>query len=131
MATIEINAETRKDLRLPVQRRVIAILADQDLGKQRRGCQSACDRTFRRRRLAHRSTGPAAVLGTANPHDAELRGHPVQHLADALSDRMQGAAAACAGRRADVDPDFFTTWAPDAFLSVSVTFTPFVPEKVT
>src|SRR5262245_6614057 len=105
---IELNPVARKDLRLPVQRRVLAIFADQDLREQGRGCEAACDRTFRRRRLAHCSADAAAVFGAANADDTELRGHPVQHLADALSDLVQRAAAACAGLRADVDPDLFT-----------------------
>ena len=87
---------------------MIAILADQDLGKQRRGCQSACDRTFRRWRLTQGSASAAAVLRTPNTDDAELRGHPVQHLADALSDRVQGATTTCTGLRAHVDLDLFT-----------------------
>jgi len=104
---IEIDAETRKDLRLPVQRRVIAIFADQDLREQRRRRQAACDRTLGRRRLRHCSASAAAVFGAANAHDAELRRHPIQHLADALSDRMRHATTAGADLRVDLDPDFF------------------------
>src|SRR5262249_18795659 len=101
--TIEINAETRKDLRLSVQRRVIAIFADQDLCEQRWRRQAARDRPLRRWRLRHSSATATTVFGTANADDAELRRYPVQHLADALSDRMQRATATCAARGADVD----------------------------
>ena len=45
---IEINTETCKDLRLPIQRRVIAIFADQDLREQCRRRQAACDRAIGR-----------------------------------------------------------------------------------
>ena len=99
---------TRKDLRLPIERRVIAVFADQHLGKQRWRCQSACDRTFRRRRLMDRSAAAAAVLGAPNADHTELRGHPVQHLADILSDRVQRAATTCADLRADIDLELFT-----------------------
>jgi len=60
---IEINSETRKDLRLPVQRRVIAVFADQDLREERWRRQAACDRALRRRRLRYRSASAAAVFG--------------------------------------------------------------------
>src|SRR5215470_12757541 len=105
---IEINAETRKDLRLPVQRRVIAIFADQDLREQRRRRQAACNRALRSRRLRHRSASAAAIFGAANADDTKLRRHPIQHLADAFADRVQLTATASADRRADLDPDLFT-----------------------
>src|SRR5262249_7722683 len=106
--TIELNAVTCKDLRLPVQRRVSAIFVDQDLREQGRRRQSTCDRALRRQRLEHRSARAAAVFGAANADHTELRGHPVQHLADTLSDRVQHAAATCAGLSANVDLDLFT-----------------------
>ena len=74
---IELNTVTREDLRLPVQRRVVAIFADQDLGEQRWRRQPTCDRALRRRRLTHRSAGAAAVFGAADANDAELRRHPI------------------------------------------------------
>src|SRR5215471_19334220 len=98
----------RKDLRLPVQRRVITIFADQHLCEQRRGRQAAGDWALRRRRLTHRSACTTAIFGAANADDAELCRYPVQHLADALPDRMQGATAACTGRRSDVGPNLLT-----------------------
>src|SRR5204863_6228359 len=85
--TIELNAVTRKNLRLPVERRVVAIFADQDLREQRRSRQATGDGPLWRRRLTHRSAGATAVFGSANADDTQLRGHPIQHLADALSDR--------------------------------------------
>src|SRR6266540_4458110 len=104
---IELNAVAREDLRLSIQRRVIAIFADQDLREQRRRRQATCDRTLRRRRLVHGPTGPAAIFGAANPDDTEPRGHPVQHLADALADAMQCAATARTGVRRSVEHDVF------------------------
>src|SRR5215472_502671 len=105
---VELNAVTRKDLRLPVQRRVVTIFADQHLREQRRGRQAACDWALRRRCLTHRSACATAIFGAANADDAELCRYPVQHLADALPDRMQGATAACTGRRSDVGPNLLT-----------------------
>ena len=48
---IKIDAMPRKDLRLPIKRRVIAIFADQHLCEQCRRRQSAGDQPFGRRRL--------------------------------------------------------------------------------
>ncbi len=41
-----------------------------------------------------RAAGAAAILGTADAHDAQLRRNPVEHLARRLADRMEAAAAA-------------------------------------
>ena len=53
--TRKIDAMAGEDLRLPIERRVIAIFADQHLGEQRRRRQAAGDWPFRGRRLRHRA----------------------------------------------------------------------------
>lgn len=32
------------------------------------------------------------VFGTGDPHDVKTSGHPVQHLADALTDRVKSTS---------------------------------------
>jgi hypothetical protein len=52
--------------------------------------------------------GPASAtseFGAANAYDGELRRHPVQHLADAFTDRVERAAATRARRRRGVEHD--------------------------
>ena len=100
----EIDAMTGKDLRLPIERRMIAIFADQHLGEQRRRCQAAGDYPLRSRRLHHSLAGPAGVFGTSGADHAQLRRNPIQHLAHALSDHMQGPATAGASHVIDIEP---------------------------
>lgn len=63
--TWKIDSVAGEDLRLPIQGRVIAIFADQHLGKQRRRRQAAGDRPLWRRRLHHRFASPTGVFGTS------------------------------------------------------------------
>jgi len=93
-----------EDLRLPIERRVIAIFADQHLGKQRRRRQAAGNHPLRSRRLHHCLASSAGVFGTRGADYAQLRWNPVQHLAYALADDMQRTAAAGAGFIVDIEP---------------------------
>ena len=86
---------------------MIAIFADQHLGEQRRRRQAAGDRPLCSRRLRHRLAGPAGVFGTDGADDAQLSRNPIQHLAHALSDDMQRAAAAAADHALNVEADVF------------------------
>jgi hypothetical protein len=95
--TAKIDAVSSKNLRLPVERRVIAILADQHLSQQRRRRQPAGDRSFWSRSLGECSTGTASIFWTSDPHNAKPRRHPVEHLALALADAVHDATAAWAG----------------------------------
>lgn len=58
----DFNAMTGKDLRLPIERRVIAILADKDMCEKRRRCEAAGNRSFRRRGLRDFAS-PAGYFG--------------------------------------------------------------------
>ena len=100
----EIDAVTREDLRLSIERRVVAIFADQHLGKQRRRRQAAGDHPLRSWRLHHSLTSPTGIFGTSSADHAQLRWYPVQHLAHALADHMQRAAATGAGHVVDIEP---------------------------
>jgi hypothetical protein len=105
--TCKIDSVAGEDLRLPIQRRVVAIFADQHLSKQRRRRQTAGDRPFWRRRLRHRLANPAGVFGTNGADDAQLRRNPIQHLAHALAHDMQRAAAIGADHALNIDADLF------------------------
>ncbi len=101
----KIDAVPGKDLRLTIERRVIAVFGDQHLRKQRRRRHAAGDWTFRSRRLGDRPAGATSVFWTGDAQDAKLRGSPVQHLAHALADRMERTAAARARLAVDIEPD--------------------------
>ena len=101
--TTEIDAVSCEDLRLPIERGVIAIFADQDLRQKRRRCQPAGDRAFRCGSLGNGAATPARVFGSRRADHAKLRWYPVQHLADALADHMQRPTAAAAHVTFDVE----------------------------
>lgn len=102
---VECNAMPLKDLRLAVQRRVVAVLGDQHLGQQA-GCrQTLGHRTFGRRRLLDGATRPTAILGPANAQHAQRCWHPIEHLAHRLADGVQCPAAAGARYSVDVVQD--------------------------
>lgn len=85
--TIELNALAGVNLRLPVERQVIGIFGDQDLGDRGLGRQSALDQPGRGRRLYDPIfAGPAGVLGAPRHEDPELRRDQVQPLASILAD---------------------------------------------
>ena len=86
-----------EDLALPIERQVIAVFGDQDMGEEAGGGHAFGDRPLRGRRLVDGAAGPAAVARPADADDPKPRRHMVEHLADGLADRMQRAAAAGAG----------------------------------
>src|SRR5579859_2758245 len=104
----EIDAVAGEDLRLPIERGVIAVLADQHLGKQCRRCQAAGDHPLRSRSLHHCLAGPAGIFGASGADHAQLRRNPVQHLAHALSDHMQRTTTAGAGHLINIEPHVLT-----------------------
>ena len=103
--TRKIDAVPGKDLRLTIERRVVAILGDQHLREQRRRRHAAGNWTFRSRRLGDRPAGATGVLRTGDSQDAKLRRNPIQHLAHALADGMEPGPAASARQAVDIEPD--------------------------
>ena len=93
----------RKDLRLPIKRRVIAILADQHLCEKCRRRQAAGDQPFGRRRLHDLATGAAGVFPAGDTNNTKLGRNPIEHLADALPDRVERAAATTADLAINVE----------------------------
>ena len=87
---IEIDALAGVDLGLAIERQVVGIFGDQDLGDRRLGRQAALDQPRRRRRLHdHVLAGPAGVFGPAHDEHPELRRHDVEPLAHVLADPVQ------------------------------------------
>jgi hypothetical protein len=93
-------------LRLAVQRQVIGIFGDQNLGDGCLGRNAALDQASRSGGLDHDLfASPASILWAAHHQNAELGGHNVQLLADILADPMQIMAAARTGMVIDIDCD--------------------------
>ena len=91
---VDLNAMTREDLSLAIERRVVAIFAHQHMRQEAGTRHSLSDRSFGRRCLVDRTAATAAIFGTANAQHAKPCWDEVEHLADGLADRMEGAAAA-------------------------------------
>ena len=105
--TRQVDAMTGEDLRLPIERGVIAVFGDQHLGDKARGCQAICDQPLRRRRLHHVFAGAAGVLRTQDTQHPKLRRNPVEHLADALTYGVNRSSAAGTSIAPDIENDGF------------------------
>ena len=101
---IQLDALPGEDLALPVKRKVIAVLGNQNMGEEGRGRQALGDRPLRSRRLMDGPAGPAAVARPAYANDTQPCGHMIEHLADRLTNRMQLAPAAGTGLMLDIEP---------------------------
>ena len=91
---IDIDPVPGEDLALPVKRKVIAVLGDQDMSEKTGTGEALGDRTLRGGRLMNSPAGPAAIARPADADDSKPRGHMIEHLADSLADHMQFAATA-------------------------------------
>ena len=99
-----VDALAGEDLRLAIQRQVVAVFVDQHMRQQRLGRHAAVDRPLRRRRLNDRFlAGPAAIARPADHPDPQLGRDVVQHLGPVFADPMQCTAAARAGLVLDID----------------------------
>ena len=94
---IEIDPFASIDTGLAVQRRVIAILADENVREQPGAWPATLDRQRGHRSLHHALADPARKRGPDVPDDLEAAGDVVQHLADVLTDLAHRAAAGRAG----------------------------------
>src|SRR5258706_8701199 len=104
---IDIDPVPGEDLALPVKRKVIAVLGDQDMSEKTGTGEALGDRTLRGGRLMNSPAGPAAITGSADADDSKPRGHMIEHLADSLADHMQFAAAAGARFMLEIEPHVF------------------------
>jgi len=101
---IEHHAAAGIDLGLTIQRTVVGVFVDYDVGDRCFRRQPALDQTRRRRGLHHHLlAGPAAVLGPADHQGSEGRRDDVQSFGDVLADPVQRPGAAGAGLVLDVD----------------------------
>lgn len=101
---IENDAAAGVHLGLAIQRRVIAVLGDHDVGDGGFGQQPALDQARRRRGLHYYFlASAAAVLGSADHQGPEGRRDHVQPLGHVLADPVQRAGAAGTGLVLDVD----------------------------
>src|ERR1700682_2154499 len=91
---VDLDALPGEDLALPVKRKVIAVLGDQDMSEKTGTGEALGDRPLRGGRLMKRPAGPAAIARPADADCPKPRGHMIEHLADSLADHMQFAAAA-------------------------------------
>src|SRR6202049_3176006 len=101
---IDIDPVPDEDLALPVKRKVIAVLGDQDMSEKTGTGEGLGDRTLRGGRLMNSPAGPAAIARPADADDPKPRGHMIEHLADGLTDLMQFAAAAGARLMLEIEP---------------------------
>jgi hypothetical protein len=87
--TIEIDALPGPDLRLAIERQVIGIFGDQDVGNRRLGRQPALDEPGGRGSLHdHVLAGAAGILDPAHDDHAQLRRHDIEPLAYVLADTV-------------------------------------------
>ena len=95
---VEDDSVAREDLRLAVERHVLAELRDSHLRQQRLGRHAALDQMRGRRRLG--DARAALRTGVAGPHgldDAILRGRHVETAGAVLADPNHLAAATGTG----------------------------------
>src|ERR1700688_3380702 len=77
---VDLDAVPGEDLALPVKRKVIAVLGDQDMSEKTGTREALGDRTLRGGRLMNSPAGPAAIARPADTDDSEPRGHMIEHL---------------------------------------------------
>ncbi len=100
---VQFHAMPRKDLALSVQRKVVAVLGDQNVGQESGSGQAFGDRALRGRSLVDGPAGATAITRPTDTDDPQTRRHMVEHLRDGLADRMQRTAAARAGMVLDIE----------------------------
>ena len=93
-----------KDLRLAIERQMIAVLGHQHLSQQSLGRYAAGQRPLGCRRLHYGALATAApITRTADHLDLVQRGNDVEHLGDVLADHMHRTAAAWAALVLDIE----------------------------
>src|SRR6202051_501016 len=101
---VDLDAVPGEDLALPVKRKVIAVLGDQDMSEKTGTGEALGDRTLRGGRLMNSPAGPAAIARPADADDSKPRRHMIEHLADSLADHMPLPAAAGARLMLEIEP---------------------------
>jgi hypothetical protein len=91
--SVEVETFAVEDLAMAVERQVIGIFADQDMGQQTRPWATALDRARRQRRLNEAFAAGAGQPGSDDPVHDEAAGHVFQFFGDILADPAQAATA--------------------------------------
>ena len=102
---VQLDPEARVNLRLAVERKVVAVFRDQHMRQQALGGETALDQRRRSRRLDH-PAALAPVAGIARTHrldHQEPRRHNVEPFAAVLADLRHLAATAGADRALRLD----------------------------
>src|SRR5690606_6517053 len=89
----EVDALPRIDLRLAVQRQMVAVLRYEHMGQEAGTGKALRDRPARRWRLHDLRAAPARGLRPHMTDHPELTRHVLEHLRDVLAERLQRAAA--------------------------------------
>src|ERR1700682_4340197 len=105
---IDFDPMPGEDLALPIKRKVIAVLGDQDMSEKTGTGEAFGDRTLRGGPWMNSPAAPAAIARPADADDSKPRRHMIEHLADSLADHMQFAAAAGARLMLEIEPDVLT-----------------------
>src|ERR1700674_4748843 len=101
---IDIDPVPDEDLALPVKRKVIAVLGDQDMSEKTGTGETLGDRTLQGGRLMNSPAGPAAIARPADADDPQRCGPMTEHLAATLAYNMHFAAAAGARLMLKIEP---------------------------
>ncbi len=86
---LQFHTFSRVDLRLTIQRQVVCILRNENMGQQPRTCHAACNRPARRFRLHDHVALGATHLRANMPNHFEAGRNPFQHFGDVLAELVQ------------------------------------------
>ena len=91
---VEVNALAAHDLRLPIERKMVGVFADQHMGDRSFRRQACLDQPSRGRGLDDAvGAGAARIFGATGDDDAELRRDHIQPLRHIFTDAMQASPA--------------------------------------
>src|SRR3974390_1039086 len=106
---IELDPLSRVNLRLSIERQMVGVFGDDDMGDERLGRNAALDQPLLRRRLGDLAlAAPTSVFGTTGDDALETRRRHVEPLGHVLGDYMPQSLAAGAALVGNVDDDLFT-----------------------
>jgi hypothetical protein len=94
---VEVEPVALEDLGLAIERQVVGVLADQDMGEQARARAAALDGAGRQRRLDEALAAGAGQPRADDPVHDKAAGDVLQLLGHVLADPAQPAAAVGAG----------------------------------
>jgi len=99
VSSLQVYALAGEDLGLSVQRQMIVVLRDDDVGQQPGAGAATGNRMIGRRRRDDGVAGPAGQLLADMPDHLEPAWQVIERFGDVLADPTQRAAAGGAGMR--------------------------------